>query len=103
VPEGSWGRFAAALDDDFNTAAALAVMHEWREHDLLRRALEVFGLESLSASDEAPDAVVALAVQRMTMRAAGEFDEADRLRSEIEDAGWDVRDEADTFRLVRRR
>ena len=54
-------------------------------------------------ADEAPDEVVALAVQRLTARASGDFDEADRLRSEIEAAGWDVRDEADSFRLVRRR
>ena len=33
-------------------------------------------------------------------RAARDFDEADRLRAEIEAAGWDVRDEADGFRLV---
>ena len=103
APAGSWDRLAAALDDDFNTPAALAVMHEWRDHDLLRRALGVFGLESLAESDEAPEDVVALAVQRMMMRATGEFEEADRLRSEIDEAGWDVRDEADSFRLVRRR
>ena len=103
APSDAWERFAAALDDDFNTPAALAVMHEWRDHDLLRRALGVFGLESLAESDEAPEDVVALAEQRMTMRATGDFDEADRLRAEIEDAGWDVRDEADWFRLVRRR
>jgi len=103
APAGSWDRLAAALDDDFNTAAALAVMHEWRDHELLRRALAVFGLESLAESDEAPEDVVALAVQRMMMRATGDFEEADRLRSEIDEAGWDVRDEADSFRLVRRR
>ncbi len=63
----------------------------------------IFGLESLAEEDEAPDEVVALAVQRMLARATRDFDEADRLRAEIESAGWDVRDEADTFRLVRRR
>jgi cysteinyl-tRNA synthetase len=103
APEGSWERFAAALDDDFNTPAALAVMHEWRDHELLRRALGIFGLESLAELDDAPEEVVALAVQRMMMRATGDFAEADRLRSAIEASGWDVRDEADTFRLVRRR
>jgi len=39
----------------------------------------------------------------MLARATHDFDEADRLRAQIESAGWDVRDEADTFRLVRRR
>ena len=96
-------RFAAALDDDFNTPAALAVMHEWRDHELLRRALAIFGLESLAEEDEAPGEVVALAEQRIEARAARDFDEADRLRAEIEDAGWEVRDESGGFRLVRRR
>ncbi len=54
APDGAWERFAAALDDDFNTPAALAVMHEWRDHELLRRALAVFGLESLAEDEHAP-------------------------------------------------
>jgi len=44
-----------------------------------------------------------VAEQRTEARAARDFAEADRLRAVIEEAGWDVRDEADTFRLVRRR
>jgi cysteinyl-tRNA synthetase len=101
APEGSWERFAAALEDDFNTPAALAVMHEWRDHELLRRALGIFGLESLSAEDEAPTEVVALAEQRQEARTSRDFDKADRLRGELEAAGWEVRDEADGYRLVR--
>jgi cysteinyl-tRNA synthetase len=100
---GAWERFAAALDDDFSTPAALAVMHEWRDHELLRRALGVFGLESLGEEERAPADVVALAERRIEARRARDFDEADRLRAEIEAAGWDVRDEADGFRLVPRR
>ena len=100
---GDWAQLESALEDDFNTPAALAVMHEWRDHDLLRRALAVFGLESLAESDEAPQAIVALAEKRVRARAARDFEAADRLRAEIEAAGWDVRDEADGFRLVRRR
>jgi cysteinyl-tRNA synthetase len=101
--DGSWERFAAALDDDFNTAAALAVMHEWRDHELLRRALGIFGLDSLAESEEAPAEVVELAERRVAARARRDFDEADRIRAEIEEAGWEVRDEADAFRLVPRR
>jgi cysteinyl-tRNA synthetase len=103
APEDAWERFAAALDDDFSTPAALAVMHEWRDHDLLRRALVIFGLESLAVEDEAPAEVVALADARVAARSARDFSEADRLRAEIESAGWDVRDDADGFRLVPRR
>ena len=70
---------------------------------LLRRALDVFGLESLAEDDEAPPEVVALAERRVEARAARDFDAADASAQQIEAAGWDVRDEADGFRLVRRR
>jgi len=98
--EGEWQRFEAALEDDFNTPEALALLHGWRDHELLRRALEVFGLESLAELQEAPTEVVELARQRQEARAAREFDEADSLRTAIEAAGWVVRDDADGFRLV---
>jgi cysteinyl-tRNA synthetase len=101
--DGAWERFAAALDDDFNTPAALAVMHEWRDHELLRRALAIFGLESLAVQEEAPPDVIALAERRQRARAARDFDEADRLREELEQAGWEARDEEGGFRLVPRR
>ena len=100
--EGAWERFAAALDDDFNTPAALAVMHEWRDHGLLRRALWVFGLESLAEQEEAPMEVVELAERRQAAREAGDFDEADRLRKELAAAGWEARDEPSGYLLVRR-
>src|SRR5262249_42932283 len=47
-PVGDWAELAAALDDDFNTPEALAVLHGWRDHELLRRALEIFGLDSVA-------------------------------------------------------
>jgi cysteinyl-tRNA synthetase len=102
APEGDWERFAAALDDDFNTPKALAVMHEWRDHELLRRALDLFGLGSLAESEEAPPELVDLAERRQAARAARDFGEADRLRGEIAAAGWEVRDAADGFQLVPR-
>jgi cysteinyl-tRNA synthetase len=89
---GEWEPFAAALDDDFNTPEALAVMHGWRDHDLLRRGLEVFGLESLAEDDAAPDELEELARERARARERKDFDEADRLRKRIEGAGWVVRD-----------
>jgi cysteinyl-tRNA synthetase len=100
APERSWERFAAALDDDFNTPDALAVMHEWRDHDLLRRALDVFGLASLAERAEAPAEVVSLAERRQQARQNRDFDAADGLRREIEKAGWEVRDEGEGFQLV---
>ena len=102
APPGEWERFEAALEDDFNTPDALAVMHGWRDHELLRRALDIFGLASLAEEQEAPSEIVELAKQRQEARAARDFDEADRLRAEIEAAGWEARDVADGFQLVPR-
>jgi cysteinyl-tRNA synthetase len=99
---GEWERFEAALEDDFNTPDALAIMHGWRDHELLRRALDIFGLASLAEEEDAPPEVVELAKQRQEARAARDFGEADRLRAEIEAAGWEARDVADGFQLVPR-
>jgi cysteinyl-tRNA synthetase len=100
APEGAWERFSAALDDDFNTPEALAVMHEWRDHELLQRALDVFGLASLAEQEEAPGNLVSLAERRLEARKGGDFDAADRLRGQIEAEGWEVRDVAEGFQLV---
>jgi cysteinyl-tRNA synthetase len=89
---GDWETFAAALDDDFNTPEALAAMHGWRDHDLLRRGLEVFGLESLAEVAEAPVELEELARARVEARNQKDFETSDRLRDEIEAAGWAVRD-----------
>ena len=101
-PVGDWAAFESALEDDFNTPEALAVMHGWRDHDLLRRGLDVFGLASLAEEEQAPPDVVQLAEARESARAAKDFAEADRLRDRIADLGWVVRDVAGGFRLVPR-
>ena len=102
--EGDWERFQAALEDDFNTPEALAVMHGWRDHELLRRAFGIFGLESIGEAEDAPAELAELAEQRREARDAKDFTCADRLRDEIAAAGWEVRDVAEPpgYRLVRR-
>jgi cysteinyl-tRNA synthetase len=93
--EGDWTPFAAALEDDFNTPAALAQLHELARQGALderRRGLDVFGLASLGEAEEAPSEVVALAEARVAARAARDFAEADELRAAIESSGWAVRD-----------
>jgi cysteinyl-tRNA synthetase len=101
-PGGDWAAFEAALDDDFNTPEALALLHGWRDHELLRRGLELFGLGSLAEADEAPPEAVKLAEARQAARASGDFAEADRLRTEIAGLGWEVRDTPGGFDLYRR-
>jgi cysteinyl-tRNA synthetase len=100
---GDWNNFVAALDDDFNTADVLAVLHRWRADgalDLLRRGLELFGLGSLAERPEAPPELVALAEERVRARGEGDFDRADAVRKEVEGLGWEIRDRADGFDLV---
>jgi len=100
-----WARLAEILEDDFNTPDALALLHDWRargESEPLRRALDLFGLESLTASREVPADLLLLAERRQEARVRGNFDEADRLRTEIEARGWEVRDAAEGFVLVER-
>jgi cysteinyl-tRNA synthetase len=101
-PRGDWAAFAAALEDDFNTAEALAVLHGWRDHELLSRALGIFGLASFAEDMPAPADVIQLAERRLQARARSEFGESDALRAEIEAAGWEVRDVEDGYRLVPR-
>ncbi len=101
--EGDWEALAGVLDDDFNTPAALALLHRWaREGALeeLRRGLTIFGLGDLGETVEAPAEIRALAQERQTARAARDFAASDRLRDEIASAGWEVRDVPGDFELV---
>jgi cysteinyl-tRNA synthetase len=103
-PASGWDAFAAALDEDFNTPAALALLHEWRaagQVDLLERGLAVFGLE-LEATEQAPEEIRRLAGERQAAREAGDFETADRLRDEIDRLGWEVQDVPNGYRLVRK-
>jgi cysteinyl-tRNA synthetase len=102
--ESRWEAFESALEDDFDTPAALAVLHEWAsggQLELLRRGLGVFGLDSLAVQEEAPAEVRELAARRADARAARDFDAADRLRDELRELGWEMRDEAGGYTLVR--
>jgi cysteinyl-tRNA synthetase len=95
--------FFDALADDFNTPRALAALYEWigAANKLpegsgdahLREMLGVLGLESLLEAEEgAPAEAVALAERRGEARAAKDWPEADRLRDELREMGWEVRD-----------
>jgi cysteinyl-tRNA synthetase len=109
-------RFFDALADDFNTPAARAVLFDWvgeanRRLDAgerlgpgrLAEMLYAFGLERLleDAGDDAPEDVRRLADRREQARAERDFDVADRLRDELAERGWEVRDTPQGARLVR--
>ena len=95
--------FFDALRDDFNTARALAALYEGvgeanklpegAGSDDLREMLGILGLERLLEAEEgAPAEAVELAERRAAAREAKDWAEADRLRDELRDLGWEVRD-----------
>jgi cysteinyl-tRNA synthetase len=105
--------FVAALADDFNTPRALAAIYEVvaegnkrplaRAHATVAELLDILGLGSLAAVDEPIDPEAErLAREREEARAARDFDRADRLRDEIAERGYAVRDTPEGPQLVPR-
>ena len=106
-------RFANEINDDLNLPRALAVAWETLRGDLpaaVRRATllqfdRVFGL-GLAAwqpkQETVPAAVTALAEARYAARRAKNWPEADRLRADLEAAGWEMEDRPDGFTLKKR-
>jgi cysteinyl-tRNA synthetase len=100
--------FFAALAEDFNTPKALASLFEWvREANRrpepvgdgdLRAMLDVLGLGELTplgaagAMDAIDPEAVRLLARRETARRERDFQTADRLRREIHERGWEIRD-----------
>jgi cysteinyl-tRNA synthetase len=95
--------FFDALADDFNTPQALAEAHEWVNRMFrlegevgdshLREMLWIFGLDNLlDADDGPPEELLDIARRRDEARAERDFATADRLRDELREAGWEVRD-----------
>jgi cysteinyl-tRNA synthetase len=105
-------RFYEALADDFNTPRALAAVFDWvreanrRNHLVgardLREMMSVLGLaQLLDDAASTPSAEVSQkAASREQARGTRDFDAADRLRAEIEELGWEVRDVAGGFELT---
>jgi cysteinyl-tRNA synthetase len=94
-----------ALDDDFNTPRALALLFRAppEARDTVAEVLGVLGLGGLAAGDEAaPAEVEDLARARDEARVRRDYAESDRLREEIAARGWEVRDTAQGHDLVRR-
>jgi cysteinyl-tRNA synthetase len=110
-------RFFDALADDFNTPAARAILFDWiaegnRRMDAgealgrgrLGEMLYALGLEGLleQRREQAPDAVRRLADEREEARGARDFARADRIREQLAEQGWEVRDTPGGAQLVPR-
>ena len=111
--------FEEALDDDLNISGALGKLF-----DVIRDSNRAFDQGALTAADcrallnwwaridsvlqlhrdeqAVPDAVLALVEQRAAARAAKDFAASDRLRAEIDAAGWLVKDTKDGQKLSKK-
>jgi cysteinyl-tRNA synthetase len=106
-------RFTSAINDDLNAPRALAIAWEVARGDrapaikraTLARFDSVFGLalETWQPPQQAiPLEIEALAKARAAARKTRNWAEADRLRSELQRAGYDVEDTSDGYALKRR-
>jgi cysteinyl-tRNA synthetase len=115
---GALDRFRAAMDDDFNTPAAIAVLMDTardanaaldagdaqRGGALAAAVFEIagaVGLELRAAADEVDAASLALAGERDAARAAKDWARSDAIRDELQGRGWVVEDTPAGTRLRR--
>jgi cysteinyl-tRNA synthetase len=101
--------FRALMDDDLNTPGAFRVLFdqiraantaldEGRDFDAavawanIAEICQAVGLEPITQDQGLPDEIVAMATARDEARAAKDWAEADRLRGDIEAAGFTVED-----------
>jgi cysteinyl-tRNA synthetase len=106
-------QFFNALAADFNTPEAMKIVADWEREanrspagtvgsDDLREMLGVLGLDTLldTSVGPIPEDVVALRDARERAREGRDWAEADRLRDELRERGWEVRDGSDGPELV---
>ncbi len=107
--------FREALADDFNTPRALAEAFELVSEanrgevdgagSALAEMLETLGLGSLAGEggpEDAGEGVRALLAEREEARAARDFERSDRIRDQLAELGWEIRDSTEGARLIRR-
>jgi cysteinyl-tRNA synthetase len=105
-------RFSAEINDDLNLPRALALAWEVLRGNLGVDTKEatlldfdrVFGLGLGLWEPKAeviPEAIAVLAAARAAARQSRQWAEADRLRAEIQAAGWEMEDRADGYALKR--
>ena len=106
-------QFTAHINDDLNAPRALALAWEALRGDLpdaakratLARFDDVFGLGLTQwepAQPAIPADLAALAEARAAARRNRDWAEADRLRAQLHDAGWEMEDRAEGYSLKRR-
>ena len=95
--------FTGALNDDFNTPKALAVLWEMLKsnipsgdkYDLALSFDEILGLKLSQARNtdiETPNNIKILISKREELRKEGKYGESDKIREQIEETGYEVSD-----------
>ena len=107
-------KFTEAINNDLNTPQALSVLWEVAKSsipstdklDLILLFDEVLGLKMLDVKTpsiaEIPAEIAALAQKRFQLRSDGKYDEADKLRQEIEAKGFTVKDTSQATEVVKK-
>jgi cysteinyl-tRNA synthetase len=109
-------KMLAAMNDNLKSAETLVVFQEMLRDAktdaatklaVVEFADDLLGLRLLESakkigSGDAPDGIKALADQRARAKAARDFAAADRIRGEIEAAGWLVTDTKDGFSIAKK-
>ena len=123
-PSGDYLRFIESLNDDFNTPEALGIFFDFinkknkkiHQNALSEKDIEeskkfiigfnsIFQIINLSVlTDETvPEEVQKMVSLRGEMRDKKNWEEADRLREEIEKMGWLIEDSESSQKLVRKK
>lgn len=91
-------KFQHSLENDLNTPQALAVLFKAKNSDyfpaLLKQANQVLAIATKQelADLKIPPKIQRLLQKRENLRKQGNFQEADQLREQIQQAGWQVED-----------
>ena len=121
---GDYLRFVESLNDDLNTPEALGIFFDFinkknkkihedslSEEDIEESKKFILGFNSIFQiihpsvliDEEVPEEVQKLAFLREEMRDKKSWEEADRLREEIEKMGWLIEDSESSQKLVRKK
>lgn len=104
-------RFDEALADNLNTPKLLSELHSALSksgtellpllHKLEEKVLKIWLFsEETPASQEAPEAIVSLAEQRKQAKSEKNYALADELRTQITQAGWEIKDTKEGYELT---
>ena len=104
-------RFDEALADNLNTPKLLSELHSALSksgsellpllHELEEKVLKIwlFSTET-PVSQEAPEAIISLAEQRKQAKSEKNYALADELRTQITQAGWEIKDTKEGYELT---